>query len=116
MNRIESYSYFLLLQRIHTYFNIIEGTSTHIQSLKYSSYLTTLTMLMLISTLHNSAYKRESQNEYESRTNTQILDRRLCVCSVCCSRLFCLYMFDVNVVRILIATCTYKSTYCSEYE
>ena len=62
------------------------------QSLKYSSYPSiTIRMMLLISTLH----LQESQNIYDSHTNTIILSRRLCVCLACCLCLF-LSSFFVN--------------------
>ena len=55
--------------RIYTYSNIME-LRTYIQCLKYSSYssLTTRMMLLLISTLHNSHHIYECHNKYESQT------------------------------------------------
>ena len=82
----------------HLYIFLYHGTSsTHIQSLKYSSYssyLTTLIFdLVLISALHNSTHTHESQNKCESRMNPEVLARRLCVCSAC----FAVYFAYVSV-------------------
>ena len=65
--------------------------TTHIQSLKHSSYsyLTTRMMLSMISTLHNSTSRQhESENKFDSRTDSKILSKGLCVCSACCSVFF----------------------------
>ena len=75
-----------------TYFEY-HGISTHNQSLKYLScaYLTTR-MMLLISILYNSTYTRESQNKYESRTNTTILTGKLGIYFACG---LCLVLFSV---------------------
>ena len=65
---------------------------------------------------------QESQNNYDSHMSTTILSRKLCVCLVCSLCLlvdfwnesshsnqtyFECYDINVNIVLILIATCTY---------
>ena len=76
-----------------TYFEYHGISSTRNQSLKYLSYAYLITrMMLLISILYNSTYTRESQNKYESRTNTTILTGKLGIYFACG---LCLVLFSV---------------------
>ena len=66
---------------VQTYFHIMLSLSAHTQILKHSSYsyLTIRIMMLLMDRLSITQHIHKTQNKYESRTDTKILTRMLCV-------------------------------------
>ena len=73
--------------------------TTHIQSLKYSTYsYITIRMMLSTTTLHKSAFKRITK-WVRSDTTTRILSRRLCVCFACCLCLSFFYFVNATTTK-----------------
>ena len=98
MSKIESHSLFVTLICIHTYFNIMERTYARMHQWCW----------FRLSITH---HMHEAQNMYETRTDTWILTRRLCVSSAYCSLIFLLkYLF-----YFFVTATTTKTVNCDEW-
>ena len=77
------------VKRVLTLFCIMRNLSLLIFkvwcTLSSYSYLTTQHVWCCCFQLSITQHIHEAQNKYDSRMNTKILTRRLCVCSACCS-------------------------------